>query len=278
MNSHRKVILITGGTQGLGLHLAKSFADAGSSVAICGRDQAALESASREVESRLHPDAGLVATRVDVVDHDALGTFFFRVEEELGPVDVTVSNAGIYGPIGELVATDPHLWAETISINLVGAMNVLRLSAESMIRRGVGRIIQLSGGGATKPMPRFTAYAASKAAVVRLVESLANELMEYKIPVNAVAPGALNTRMLEEVLSAGPDRAGSSFFEKSVDQASSGGAGFDRVTELIMFLAFDAPPEISGRLISAVWDDWQRTNLSKELAESIDRWTLRRLE
>lgn len=275
---HRPVIFVSGATHGLGLHLAQNFAARGASVAICGRNPVALEDAVIQIESCLTTGAELLSARLDVGDGQAVDKFMKDLENRLGGVDVVVSNAGIYGPIGPLITNDVSEWAKALTTNLIGSMNILRASAMLMSRTRKGRIIQMSGGGATKPMPNFTAYAASKAGVVRLVETLALELRELGIPVNAVAPGALNTRMLDEVLRAGPTVVGKEFFEKSVEQTESGGAGFDKATELIMFLAFDAPPSITGRLISAVWDDWSELSDDEHWPIGGDRWTLRRIE
>ena len=81
-----------------------------------------------------------------------------------------------------------------------------------------GKIIQLAGGGAASPLPLISSYAISKAAVVRFVENLSEELKDYNIDINAVAPGPLNTGMLEEVLKAGPKRVGKNFYNESVKQ------------------------------------------------------------
>src|SRR5206468_11879378 len=106
-------------------------------------------------------------------------------------------------------------WVHAIHINLLGTVYCCRAALPLMRRAGAGKIITLSGGGATAPLPRISAYAASKAAVVRFTETLAEELRGTGIDVNAVAPGALNTRLLDEVLAAGPGRVGQQFYERA---------------------------------------------------------------
>jgi NAD(P)-dependent dehydrogenase (short-subunit alcohol dehydrogenase family) len=271
------IVVVTGATQGLGFHLAKSFADAGASLAICGRNPVALEIAAREVGSRLRDGAGVLSSRVDVSQFRSVETFFGDIQNQFGVPDVVISNAGIYGPIGPLTTNHPEDWTYSLSVNLVGSMNVLKISAEQMIQRGSGRLIQISGGGATKAMPNFSSYAAAKAGLVRLVESLALELEGFEIPVNAVAPGALNTRLLDEVVAAGPDQAGKDFYQRSLDQVDSGGAGFEKATQLIKFLAFEASLKLTGKLISAIWDDWESLR-NGGLSLTPDMWTLRRVE
>jgi 3-oxoacyl-[acyl-carrier protein] reductase len=144
-------------------------------------------------------------------------------------------------------------------------------------KRRQGKIIVVSGGGATKPLPFLSAYAASKAAVVRFAETLAEEVRDFDIAVNAVAPGVLNTRLLDEVLEAGPQRVGQSFYDASVKQKASGGTPIERGAALCAYLASDKSAGITGRLISAVWDPWETLDERRaEIGES-DIYTLRRI-
>ena len=122
-------------------------------------------------------------------------------------------------------------------VNLFGSVLCCRAVLPHFRANGYGKIIQLSGGGATSPLPRLSAYAASKAAVVRFAETLAEELRGTGIDVNAIAPGALNTRLLDEVLEAGPERVGDSFYERAVEQRSSGGTPLELAARLAVFLA-----------------------------------------
>ncbi len=115
---------------------------------------------------------------------------------------------------------------------------------------GFGKIVNLSGGGATAPLPFFSAYAASKAALVRLTETFAEELKAARVDVNAIAPGALNTRLLDEVLAAGPEQVGADFYARSLKQQDEGGAPLDKGAELAVFLASAASDGITGKLLS----------------------------
>jgi 3-oxoacyl-[acyl-carrier protein] reductase len=144
-------------------------------------------------------------------------------------------------------------------------------------RQGYGKIINLSGGGATAPLPNMSAYAASKAAVVRFTETLAEETREARIDVNAIAPGALNTRLLEEVLAAGPERVGRAFYERSLKQRDTGGVPLEKGAELAVFLASAASDGITGRLLSAVWDDWANLPARRDVLAQTDVFTLRRI-
>jgi 3-oxoacyl-[acyl-carrier protein] reductase len=140
-----------------------------------------------------------------------------------------------------------------------------------------GKVIQLSGGGATNPLPKISAYAVSKAAIVRFAETLAEEVRGSGIDVNAIAPGALNTRMLEEVLIAGPEMVGKEFYERSLKQQESGGASIERAAELALFLASSLSDGITGKLISAAWDNWEEWPKHLSELNKSDVYTLRRI-
>jgi NAD(P)-dependent dehydrogenase (short-subunit alcohol dehydrogenase family) len=125
-------------------------------------------------------------------------------------------------------------------------------------------------------MEGLSAYAASKAAVVRLAETLALELASRRVDVNALSPGALNTQMLDEVLAAGPERVGEQRYRQALSQKSGGGAPPERAAELAVWLASPASDGITGKLLSAVWDPWERLAEHRtELASDI--YTLRRI-
>ena len=144
-------------------------------------------------------------------------------------------------------------------------------------QRRYGKIIQLSGGGATNPLPRISAYAVSKAAIVRFAETLAEEVRGLGIDVNAIAPGALNTGMLDEILAAGEEKVGAEFYEKSLRQKESGGAPLSRGANLAVFLASSKSDGITAKLISAIWDDWENWGDSLDILNSSDVYTLRRI-
>lgn len=189
-------------------------------------------------------------------------------------VDGLVNNAGMVGPIGPLAAVDWDEWETTIRVNLLAPAALCRLLIPRM--SAGGSIVNLSGGGATGPRPNFGAYATAKAGLVRFTENLAVELAPQKIRVNAVAPGAMNTRMLEAVLEAGAAAAGKEF-SSAVSQKEKGGVPPEKPAELIAWLVSSASEGVSGRLISAVWDPWPALGeRAGELAAS-DIYTLRRI-
>ncbi len=272
-----KVTVVTGASQGLGLRIAERFAGAGASLVMCARDAGALGRAADLVRVHLHAGQRLEAMDADVSRPHDVERLVQAAHAAFGRIDVLVNNAGVYGPMGATEEVGWEAWVEAIEVNLFGSVLMARAVVPGMKDRRRGKIIQLSGGGATSPMPRVTAYAVSKAAVVRFAESLAEELREFNIDVNAIAPGALNTRMLDEVLAAGPARVGQAFFDRSQLQRQSGGEGLERGAELAVFLASSASDNITGKLISAVWDDWEQWPRHLTELGSSDVFTLRRI-
>ncbi len=272
-----RTALITGGSQGLGLEIARAYLDAGiAGVCICGRDGGALGRALTELARCAGPGQRVLGETADVSQPDDVQKLVELALTGLGEVTILVSNAGVYGPKGQIDQTDWSEWARAVEINLLGSMLPARALAGHFIERRYGKIVQLSGGGATAPLPGLSAYAASKAGVVRFAETLAEELREWRVDVNSIAPGPLNTRMLDEVLSAGPERVGETFYERAMEQRRSGGVPLRRGAELAIFLGSAAGDGITGKLLSAVWDPWP--TLSERLHElDSDVYTLRRI-
>jgi NAD(P)-dependent dehydrogenase (short-subunit alcohol dehydrogenase family) len=190
---------------------------------------------------------------------------------------ILVNNAGIYGPKGGIEDVNWEEWVRAIEINLLGSVLMCRAVLPHFKARRYGKIVQLSGGGATNPLPRISAYAASKAAVVRFAETLAEEVRNDHIDVNAIAPGALNTRLLDEALAAGPEKVGQDFYERALKQKAQGGSPLERGAQLAVFLGSAASDGLTGKLISAIWDPW--ITFPEHLADlqRTDVYTLRRI-
>jgi NAD(P)-dependent dehydrogenase (short-subunit alcohol dehydrogenase family) len=212
-----RTALITGGTQGLGLEIARHYLRAGiAGVCICGRDLDALTAAREQLSETADDGQRVIAEVADVSSAAEVQRLVGTTLEQFPDLTILVNNAGVYGPKGSIDQVDWQEWARAIEINLLGSMLPARALVPHFMQRGYGKIVQLSGGGATNPLPGLSAYAASKAAVVRFAETLAEELREHHVDINAVAPGALNTRMLDEVLAAGPERVGQHFYSSAL--------------------------------------------------------------
>jgi NAD(P)-dependent dehydrogenase (short-subunit alcohol dehydrogenase family) len=167
-------------------------------------------------------------------------------------------------------------WRRAMDINLYGVLLPCRALIPHFKKAGRGKIIVLSGGGATNPLPNISAYAASKAAVVRLMETLAEELKPFHVEVNAIAPGALATRLVDEVLAAGPEKVGPAFYEKNKQWKATGATPLSLGAKVAVYLASAASDDITGKLISAQWDPWERLHEFKHDLNG-DIYTLRRI-
>jgi 3-oxoacyl-[acyl-carrier protein] reductase len=272
-----KKILVTGASQGLGLAVAERCLTEGADVAVCARTPETIERVGAALRARAVKGQRVVAACADVSNVAEVEALVARVARELGDLDGLVNNAGIYGPKGLSEEVDWAEWAKAVEINLFGTVLPCRAVLPGFRRRGTGKIVNLSGGGATAPLPRFSAYAASKAAVVRFTETLAEELRGTAIEVNAVAPGALNTRLLDEAIAAGPDKVGQSFYDRALRQKAEGGAPLEKGAALCAFLLSAESDGINGRLLSAVWDPWADLPARRAELEGSDIYTLRRI-
>ncbi len=269
--------IVTGANQGLGLEIARHYVREGASVALCARDAAKLETAAQMLRGLGRAGQNIVALPCDVSDPAAVKQFVAAAIAALGSVQVLVNNAGIYGPKGPSESVDFPAWKRAIEINLYGVMLPTQAIVPHLKSQGRGKIINLSGGGATQPLPNFSAYAASKAAVVRLSETFAEELRASKIDVNAVAPGALNTRLLDEALAAGPANVGEAFYQRALKQKATGGAPLDLGASLCVWLASAESDGITGKLLSAQWDPWKDLAGKRDLLAQSDIYALRRI-
>jgi NAD(P)-dependent dehydrogenase (short-subunit alcohol dehydrogenase family) len=272
-----RTALITGATQGLGLEIARAYLEAGADgICICGRDPVTLRRALLELAERAAPGQKVLGEVADVSRPDDVDRLVALALDGLGELMILVSNAGIYGPKGPIDQVSWSEWKRAVEINLLGSVLPARKLIGHFVELGYGKIVQLSGGGATGPLPGLSAYAASKAAVVRFAETLAEELRDHQIDVNAIAPGALNTRMLDEVLRAGPESVGEDFYQRALEQQRSGGIPLRHGAKLAVFLGSGASDGITGKLLSAVWDPWAELPKHREDLDS-DVYTLRRI-
>ncbi len=270
-----KVAIVTGGGRGIGRAIALAFAREGADVVVASRTPQEIEETAAEIQALGR--RGL-AVKADISQWDEVNHLVEETLSAFGRIDILVNNAGIQGPIGLLVENDVEEWVNTIRVNLAGTFFCIKAVLPHMIERRRGKIVNLSGGGATSPRPRFTAYAASKAAIVRLTETVAEEVRPFNIQVNAIAPGAVNTRMLEEVLAAG-EAAGEAELAQARRRLEEGGTSPERAAELAVFLASSDSDGVTGKLISCVhdrWNQWDQGTLAILLTSEL--YTLRRID
>jgi NAD(P)-dependent dehydrogenase (short-subunit alcohol dehydrogenase family) len=272
----QRVVVVTGGGRGIGAAVAHAFAADGAAVFLIARSDAELRATAAEITA----SGGRAASAsADVAELSAVRSAFATCRREFGAVDVLVNAAGVYGPIGRAWEVDAEAWWKAQEINLRGTLHTCAAVIPEMIARRAGRIVNFSGGGATAPLPRFSAYAASKAAVVRLTETLAEEVREYGITVNAIAPGAVDTRLQDEVLSAGAEAGDLYGRMQRLRETGEGGVPAALAASLAVFLAGDAAAGLTGKLIAAPHDGWQQWTEERISELAASPWfTLRRLD
>jgi len=269
--------IITGASMGLGFEIAKKYLEAGASLMICARNEMLLDRAAQALRALAGTGQSVLAMPADISKVGDVTALVGAALREFDHLDVLVNNAGVIGPCGAIESIDLNEWFRAIEINLLGAVLLSRAVLPRFKKAARGKIIQLSGGGATSPLPGLSAYAASKAAVIRFVETLAEETRPHHIDVNAIAPGALNTRMLDEFLAAGPERIGAAFYERSLRQQKDGGTPLGKAADLAVFLGSSLSDGITGKLISAVWDPWEALPSHLDDLNGTDIYTLRRI-
>ncbi|OGK86851.1 MAG: hypothetical protein A2X52_12425 [Candidatus Rokubacteria bacterium GWC2_70_16] len=268
-------MIVTGGSMGIGLACARQLVRVGYDVAICARGRGALATA----EAALKGERGEARVLAVVADVAREGEFerVLAAAEELGPVEGVVHAAAVLGPIGHAVEAEAGAWLETVRANLFGAFLVARATCRHLIaRKRPGSVVLFSGGGATGPFPNYSAYACGKVGVVRLAETLAQEVAGSGIRVNCVAPGFVATRMHQETLRAG-DAAGRAYLERTKKELEGGGVSPKLAACAVAFLLSDESRGITGRLLAVPWDDWKTWPQHLGEIQNSDVFTLRRI-
>jgi NAD(P)-dependent dehydrogenase (short-subunit alcohol dehydrogenase family) len=265
----RRRVLITGGSKGIGRVAADALAERGWRVTLVARDERALEGARSEL-----PGEGHEAFAIDVAEEDA----WERLAPHLGDVQGLVCAAAVLAPVGPIGSYAVGDFRRTLEVNVVGTLLAIG-ACLSGLRASGGAVVTFSGGGATAPLPRFDAYAASKAAVTALSENIAVELAREGVRVNCVAPGFVATGIHQSTLAAGPKLAGVDYFERTRAELERGGVPASEAAELVCLL-LDGDPEapFTGKLISAQWDAWREAGFRRRLADERDLATLRRID
>lgn len=265
MSLHGKVIVITGGGRGLGREIALACSSMGAKVVVLARSKPELE----DTVVLIKKNSGNVALgfQCDVADQVQVDQTFALIEKEVGPIYGLICAAAIYGPIGPIEDISLESWEQAIDINLMGTVRCLAAVLKGMKQRREGRIVLFSGGGEGK-MPRFSAYVASKGAIWRLTETVAAETFEHGVYINAIAPGAVNTKLLNEVLEAGPEKVGVDLYQKALKQKESGGSSPEKAANLILYLMSEKAKGLSGKILSALWDDYQSFSDIQKITDS----------
>lgn len=268
LSRHR--LLVTGASSGIGRAVALELGRKhGATIVGVARTQSALDELVTELGGPPN-----VAVALDVGDAAAWRGAAGALEGVTG----AVLAAGVYGPVGTVGTWDPEQFADALRINVYGTLLAVHavIGSVSSVR---GSIVTFSGGGGTGPLVRFDAYAASKAAVVRLTENLGLDLADRGVRVNAIAPGFVATQMHRHTIEAGAERAGSDFVERT-RKLLEGETGVSPrlAADLIAFLLSDDSRGITGKLLSAQWDPWQDPEFRARLAADPALATIRRID
>jgi NAD(P)-dependent dehydrogenase (short-subunit alcohol dehydrogenase family) len=266
-----KTVLITGGGRGIGKRFALGFARLGARIALLGRSKAEIDLAHIEIEQA---GANALRIRADVTDPEQMALAVDRVRVVFGgPVDILICAAAISGPLNSFLQTPLKAWTEAIQINLLGVVHSCRAVLPSMMDKRAGKIIVLVCGTDDVPQLHFSAYATSKAAAVRFVESLSAEVSDANVQVNCFDPGPAYTNLTDEIIRA-DDRLEPRVVAAAKETRRTGGIAPEQQLALGAFLASEQSNHITGKLIH-VTDDWKKL---KNTTLRPDALTLRRTQ
>lgn len=265
-------VLVTGASGGIGRVVAHRLAGEGAEVVLVGRDLRALD----EVRGQL-PPGNHASCALDVRD-EAAWTAALPVIAPDARLTGVVTAAAQLTPVGSVGSWTVDEFRATLEVNVVGTLLAVTTTLP-YLRSAGGAVVTFSGGGATSPLARYDAYAASKAAVVRLTENLAADLAPSGVRVNSVAPGFVVSGMHRATIEAGPERAGADYHERTRRAVeAAGGDSPELAASLVSFLLSQASAGITGKLISARWDAWEDPHFRGRLRDDPDLATLRRID
>ncbi len=263
-------LVLTGTSTGIGRALAERLLSRGHRVWGLARSDQSDFTAQHSGTFR--------ASRCNVADWAQIERAASEVAAAWSHVDGVVACAGLQGEVGPASTADPARWSATVRANLDGTFFAFRAFHAQLARASHrAKFVAFSGGGATKARANFSAYAAAKTGVVRLIETLAEELRDQTIDLNAIAPGAITTRLTDEVLALGPEVVGQAEFASAQKQKATGGASLEKALDLVEWLLSPASDGISGRLLAAPWDPWATLGAHATALAATDIYTLRRI-
>ena len=241
-----KIALITGAGRGLGRATAVTMAREGASVALISRTKSELEETAALVKNE---GGKSIIMATDISDERAVREAVTDTVSALGGLDILVNNAAIIGPAAPLHEVDPDDWDRTMAVNLTGLRQVCQDAIPHMIKRGGGKIINITSGLAQIVMPLFGAYSVSKAGLDHMTRIMAQELAGFEIQVNGLDPGVMDTRMQEEIRDLGPEVLGKPLHDQFMSFKEIGSlTSPDEVAQLAVFLASDHSVGISGEI------------------------------
>lgn len=263
---HSQIAVVTGGGRGIGRVMAQHLAEAGAAVAVVARTSEQLEETVSLIES---VGGNVKAWTADVTDEKRISEFVAEVEQSLGPISLLVNNAGVANASGPIWMGDANDWWRDMEINLRGPYLCMRAVLPGMISRKSGRIVNIASNIGIRPAPYATAYSCSKAALLRLTDSVSESVQAMGIQVFAISPGwvwtAMTERAVKEIEKADPD------FEGIPDSDVSPP---ELVANLIVRLASGEADKLTGRYIH-VTDDLDKLIAMADKIQEEDLYALR---
>jgi NAD(P)-dependent dehydrogenase (short-subunit alcohol dehydrogenase family) len=265
-----QVAIVTGSGRGIGRAIALGLAQAGAAVAVVARTESQLAETVALIEQA---GGRAVAYPVDVTDQQAVEQMARGVEQQLGPVDLLVNNAGAGSPVGPTWENDPDEWWRCIEVNLRGPFLCSRAILPGMVARHRGRIVNTASRAGLSPRPYWAAYSVGKCALIRFSDNLAAETKEHGISVFAIQPGFTRTALTE---AAAESPAVEKWLGGSFRQALAEGRDGppERAANLVLFLASGQADALSGCFINVLDDVAEMVRRAEEIQRE-ELYTLR---
>lgn len=269
-----RIGVIAGATGFLGSLLAKHYASSGTDVILIGKDENKLKYLKHQVEIN-------TKSKVTILSLDFESNYISELSTkiELFPerIDFFISTIGTQQPISPVLQSKENEWSEGIRTNLILPVNLTRFFTDIFVKNGQGSVILTSGGGATNARRNFSAYASAKAGLVRFVETFAAEVAEFNVRINAIAPGIMPSKMMQEIVENSALAAGKDEVAKALRTLSDSLWDPAQILRLCDFLVSEKSKGITGKLISAEWDNWAAWPEHVDELRASDLYTLRRI-
>ena len=262
-----KIVLVTGATRGIGKAIALTLGNAGATIIGTATSKAGANNVSQILNDNKISGKGIV---LDVTDNFQISRLDESIKKDFGSVDILVNNAGITRD-NILLRMKEDEWEDIINTNLSSIYKMSKSVLRGMIKNRSGRIISITSVVGAMGNAGQSNYGASKAGIIGFTKSLAREVGVRGITVNAIAPGALNTSFLDDILKNGKGKIDEKLYEKQLELKKTGGVSMDYAVDLCLFLASAKSNGLTGKLISALWDnyeDWME-NIDEVLAVGV---------
>lgn len=270
----KKIVLITGPSRGLGFVISKRFLEGGYHIIAVVRNDSSKRLFLNSFKD--YPTSCFSLLTCDLNSQEEVNRLLKIILSNFSHIDCIINNAAIQGPIGPLTTNNMDQWNNTFQVNLFSPVAICHGLISLLRKSSNASIINISGGGATGPRPNFSAYASSKAALVRFSETLSYELADYKIKVNCIAPGAMKTNITQTIVDAGSS-AGIDELNIVKNLPQDFLITAQNAAELVFFLSSCRRIFITGKLISALWDNWKLWGDNVDAINKSDVFTLRRI-